>query len=95
MTSEEQIVMVNQVWARAHEVCEGRLKLTKEYKPEPGESSETTRMGQVQHRALMGAVVDYATKSMRADFSEGGHAPPCNEFLHRCAVEFRNDHIVD
>ena len=95
MMNPNQSAMVNEVWASAHEVCEGRLKLTKKYNPEPGESPETTRIGQIKHKALMGAVVEYAMKSMREDFSEGGRAPPSYEWLHRAAVDFRNDQIVD
>ena len=95
MWNPNQSAMVNEVWQSAHEVCEGRLKMTKEYKPEPGESPETTRMGQIKHKALMGAVVEYAMKSMREDFSKGGRTPPSYEWLYRAAVEFRDAHIVD
>ena len=95
MLSEEEMEMVNEVWGRAHEVCEGNLKLTKEYKPEPGESPETTRIGQIKHKGLMGAVVDYAMKSLRADCTTRGRAPPSDEWLYRCAVEFRDAQIVD
>jgi len=95
MMTAHQIAMVKEVWADAHEVCEGRLKLTKEYNPKPGESPETTTMGRIKHRALMGAVVDYAMKSMREDFSTGGRAPPSDAWLYRTAVEFRDDQIED
>ena len=78
-------------------MCKGRAQLIKEYKPEPSDSWEAALAGQVRHKALMEAVLQYLKRVMIPDvLREMGHTDPVSDArLHSMAVGMRDKLLVD
>ena len=78
----------------ARDICEGRFKLVKEYKPARGECVMTTMAGQIQHKALMDTVVIYLESTIRRVRREEGLPPLSDEVVHRAAVHIRDENFL-
>ena len=95
--AQAQLEMANTLLSDAEAVCKGRAQLIKEYKPEPSDSWEAALAGQVRHKALMEAVLQYLKRVMIPDvLREMGHTDPVSDArLHSMAVGVRDKLLVD
>ena len=88
--AQAQLEMANTLLSDAEAVCKGRAQLIKEYKP-------AALAGQVHHKALMEAVLQYLKRVMIPDvLREMGHTDPVSDArLHSMAVGMRDKLLVD